>query len=184
MRQKYLFSLLVLLISASQFIFAQELSVTGKVVDASGEALPGVNVLVKGTTKGTSTDFDGKYSIDAAKGEVLVFTFVGFSKQETPVTGSSMNVIMSEDSDQLDEVVITAFGIEKQTKELGYSVSQVKTEDLDLSGQTNALNALQGRVAGLTITQTSGGAGAGADILIRGITLGCSRKRQPTIDYC
>lgn len=182
MRQKYLFSLLVLLISATQFIFAQELSVSGKVVDAAGAALPGVNVLVKGTNNGTSTDFDGNYTIGVAKGEVLVFTFVGFAKQEVAVTGPSLNVMMSEDSGQLEEVVITAFGIEKQTKELGYSVSQVKTEDLDLSGQTNALNALQGRVAGLTITQTSGGAGAGADILIRGISsVAPGRDNQPLI---
>lgn len=124
MRQKYLFSLLVLLISATQFIFAQELSVSGKVVDAAGAALPGVNVLVKGTNNGTSTDFDGNYTIEVAKGEVLVFTFVGFAKQEVAVTGPSLNVMMSEDSDQLEEVVITAFGIEKQTKELGYSVSR------------------------------------------------------------
>jgi len=177
-----MFSLLVFFISAAQLLFAQAGTITGKVSDSNGSGLPGVNVVVKGTNSGAATDFDGNYSISASQGDVLVFSFIGFAPREVKVSGSTLNVALVEDSDELDEVVVTAFGIKKETKELGYSVSQVKTKDLDLSGQMNGINALQGRVAGLQIRQTSGGAGAGADILIRGISsLAPGRNNQPLI---
>ena len=183
MRQKeFKISLLVLLISAFQFISAQQITVSGKVTDESGSPLPGVNVLVKGTSHGTATDFDGKYELTANTGEVLVFSFVGYTKKEVKVTSSEINVVLTEDTSTLDEVVVTAFGVTKKTKELGYSVSQIKTEDLDLTAQTDAVTALQGRVAGLQINRTSGGAGGGIDILIRGISsVNPERNNQPLI---
>lgn len=182
MRNKYLFSLLIFFIYASQLLFAQEGTITGIVTDNSGTGLPGVNLLVKGTNKGTATDFDGKYAIEASQGDVLVFSFVGFVNQEVTVSGNTVNVSLIEDANELDEVVVTAFGITKSTKELGYSVSQVKTADLDLSGQTSAVGALQGRVAGLQINRTSGSSGGGMDILIRGVTsVNPERNNQPLI---
>ncbi|MEN8125761.1 MAG: SusC/RagA family TonB-linked outer membrane protein [Bacteroidota bacterium] len=182
MRQKYLFSLLVFFISAAQILFAQEGTINGIVTDDTGAGLPGVNVLVKGTNNGTATDFDGNYSITAAQGDVLVLSFIGFATQEVTVSGSTVNVTLIEDSSELEEVVVTAFGIKKETRELGYSVTQLKTEDLDLSGQSNAVSALQGRVAGLQVSTTSGSAGGGIDILIRGVSsVNPERNNQPLI---
>ena len=177
-----MFSLLVFFISASQILFAQTGTITGTVTDASGAALPGVNIQVKGTNDGTASDFDGNYEINASQGDVLVFSFIGFANQEVTVASSTLNVSLEEDSNELDEVVVTAFGIKKETRELGYSVTQVKTEDLDLAGQTSAISALQGRVAGLQINNTSGSAGGGVDILIRGVTsVNPERNNQPLI---
>jgi len=182
MRNKYLFSLLVLFISASQLLFAQT-TIKGTVTDASGAVLPGVNILIKGTNDGTATDFDGKFAIEASQGDVLVFSFVGFVNQEVTVTTNTVNVSLIEDTNELDEVVITtAFGIKQSERELGYSVTQLKTADLDLTGQTNGVSALQGRVAGLQITQTSGTAGGGIDILIRGMSsMNPNQNNQPLI---
>ena len=183
MRQKYLFSLLVFFISATQLLFAQQATITGTVTDNTGAGLPGVNILVKGTNNGAAADFDGNYSIEASQGDVLVFSFIGFATQEITVSGNTVNVTLIEDSSELEEVVITtAFGIGKKEKEIGYAVSQVKTEDLDLSGQTNAVAALQGRVAGLTVAPTSGTAGGSVDILIRGVSsMNPSQNNQPLI---
>lgn len=182
MRQKYLFSLLVFFISTAHILFAQDGTIYGTVTDNTGTGLPGVNVLVKGTNNGTAADFDGNYNITASQGDVLVFSFIGFATQEITVSGNTVNVTLIEDSSELEEVVVTAFGIKKSTRELGYSVSQVKTEDLDLSGQTNGVAALQGRVAGLQINQTSGSAGGGVDILIRGMSsLTPGSNNQPLI---
>lgn len=182
MGKKTLFTFIIVLLGACQLFYAQDLTVSGTVTDELGNPLPGVNVVVKGTKNGTATDFEGLYSIDAKNGETLVFSFIGFTKKEFPIQQANLDIVLIEDANQLDEIVVTAFGIEKETKELGYSVSQIKTSELDLSGQTNALNALQGRVAGLQIRQTSGAAGAGADILIRGISsVAPGRDNQPLI---
>ncbi|MCK5678936.1 MAG: carboxypeptidase-like regulatory domain-containing protein, partial [Flavobacteriaceae bacterium] len=182
MRKKHLFSFLVFFIAAVQLLFAQEGTITGTVTDESGSGLPGVNIQVKGTNTGTASDFDGNYEITASQGDVLAFSFIGFATKEASVSGSTLNVTLQEDSNELDEVVVTAFGISKPSKELGYSVSQVKTADLDLAGQTSAVEALQGRVAGLQINRTSGSAGGGLDILIRGVTsVNPERNNQPLI---
>ena len=182
MRKKIKISFLVFFTTTFSLLFAQSITVTGKVSDASGNVLPGVNIQVKGTNNGTSTDFDGNYEISASQGDVLIFSFLGFKTKEVSVTGATLNVTLEEDANQLDEVVVTAFGIKKETKELGYSVTQVNTKDLELAGQTDALSALQGRVAGLQINQTSGASGGGVDILIRGITsVNPDRNNQPLI---
>ncbi|MCK0130444.1 SusC/RagA family TonB-linked outer membrane protein [Flavobacteriaceae bacterium F08102] len=181
MRKKLTVTLLAFFTTAFSLVLAQEITVSGKVSDEAG-ALPGVNIRIKGTNKGAATDFDGNYQITASIGNVLVFSSLGYVTQEITVTGTTHNVTMVEDAGQLDEVVITAFGIKKETKELGYSVTQVKTEDLNLAGQSNGITALQGKVAGLQIRQNSGGAGAGSDISIRGISsLAPGRDNQPLI---
>lgn len=182
MRKKITFSFLVFFTATCSFLFAQSITVSGTVTDAEGIALPGVNIQVKGTNTGTSTDFDGNYQLSASEGDVLVFSFLGFKTKEIPITGPTLNVSLEEDSATLDEVVVTAFGVEKKQKSLGYSVTQVKAEDLNLAGQANAVEALQGRVAGLQINRTSGSSGGGVDILIRGITsVNPDRNNQPLI---
>ncbi len=165
----------------SHLAFGQ--SVSGTVSEASGIPLPGVTVIVLKTKKGVTTDFDGKYTIEANRGDILRFSYLGMETKEITVgTEKIINVSLRDDATQLNEVVVTAFGVEKQTKSLGYSVQSVNTKDLNLSGQNNALESLQGRVAGLQINRTSGSAGGGVDILIRGVSsVDPGRDNQPLI---
>jgi len=182
MKKKTTLSFLVFFTAAFSLLFSQNITVSGTVTDASSVPLPGVNIQVKGSSSGTSTDFDGNYKISAKQGDVLIFSFLGFKTKEVKVEGSPLNVSLEEDASKLDEVVVTAFGIEKKEKSLGYSVSQVKAEDINLSGQQNAIAGLQGRVAGVQISQTSGTSGGGIDILIRGVTsMNPDRDNQPLI---
>jgi len=181
MRKKITLSFLVFFTSIT-FLFAQDLTVSGTISDADGNVLPGVSIQVKGTDTGTSSDFDGNYQINASQGDVLVFSFLGFKDLEVSVTGAKLNITLEEDATELDEVVVTAFGIKKSSKELGYSVTQIKTGDLNMSGQVSAVGALQGRVAGLRIQNTSGSAAGGVDILIRGMSsVNPGRSNQPLI---
>ncbi len=163
---------------------AQEKTVTGTVTTAGdGMTLPGVTVIIKGTNQGTVTDMDGKYSIKVSESAILLFSSVGFASKEVTVGNQTeINISLQEDLESLDEVVVTAFGIEKETKALGYSVQSVDAKDLNLNGQTNALESLQGRVAGLQINRTSGSAGGGVDILLRGVSsVDPGRDNQPLI---
>jgi TonB-linked SusC/RagA family outer membrane protein len=182
MSKKITFSFLVFFATTFSLLFAQDVTVSGKVTDVSGNLLPGVNIQIKGVKIGAATDFDGNYQIIAKNGGVLVFSSLGFKTKEVSISGSILNVSLEEDSNQLDEVVVTAFGIKRETKELGYSVTQVNAGDLELNGQSSALSALQGRVAGVQISQTSGSSGGGLDILIRGVTsVNPNRSNQPLI---
>ena len=99
---------------------AQTITVSGTVSGELGTPLPSVNIQVKGTNIGTSTDFDGNYQISASLNDILIFSYLGYKTKEATVTGSSLNITLEEDASQLDEVVVTAFGIEKKTKSLGY----------------------------------------------------------------
>ena len=113
-------------------LMAQDKTVTGTVTDANdGAPLPGVNVLVQGTTNGTQTDFDGNYSIEAAEGDILVFSYLG-TKTQTATVGSTntVDVAMEEDASQLDEVVVTALGIKRQEKTLTYAQQSVDSDEL------------------------------------------------------
>ncbi|MCV6631458.1 MAG: SusC/RagA family TonB-linked outer membrane protein [Flavobacteriaceae bacterium] len=176
MKSIYL-KLLLLIFSSS--LYGQ--SISGTVSDANGVPLMGVSVLVKGTSKGTTTDFDGKYIIEAGKGAILKFSYLGMTSQEIAVGDqSTVNVTLQEDATNLDEVVVTAFGIKRSTKELGYSVTKVNTAELNMAGRADAMTALQGQVAGLQISNTSGSAGGGVDILIRSVTsVNPDRNNQP-----
>ncbi|XMO88015.1 SusC/RagA family TonB-linked outer membrane protein [Algibacter sp. AS12] len=182
MKKKATLSFLVFFTATCSFLFAQNITVSGQVTDASSVPLPGVNIQVKGTSNGTSTDFDGYYKISAKQDDVLLFSFLGFKTKEATVTGTTLNINLEESTDILGEVIVTAFGIEQKEKSLGYSVTQVKTEDLNLTGQNDAMTALQGRVAGLQISQTSGTPGGGVDILIRGMSsMNPNQNNQPLI---
>lgn len=147
---------------------AQSNKVTGVVRDSSGEPLIGATVKVKGTNRGTATDLDGKYSIVAEPGSTLVITYVGSEPMEVKVTGSTMDVNMTGANALLDEVVVTALGVKKERKALGYNVTDLKSEELMKNKNTNVINSLAGKVPGVNVTQSSGAAGAGASIIIRG----------------
>ncbi len=152
-----------------QVTFAQERTISGTVSDDTG-ALPGVSVLKKGTTVGTETDFDGKFSIKAKTGDVLVFRFVGMTTIEKSVgNANQINITMTGDN-LLDEVVVTALGIKKETRAVGYAVQKVSAETITKSNATDALSALSGQAAGVQIINSSGSAGAGTRIVIRGQT--------------
>ncbi|WP_422348418.1 SusC/RagA family TonB-linked outer membrane protein [Flagellimonas sp.] len=158
-------------------------TISGSVTDELGAPLPGVSVVVQGTANGTTTDFDGNYSISASSGQVLRFSYLGMLTQEITLGSQTrLDVVMEEDSTQLDEVVVTAFGVEKKEKSLGYSVQKVDVGELNLAGNVNPLETLSGRVAGVQINRTSGSAGGGVDILIRGVTsVNPGRDNQPLI---
>lgn len=150
--------------------FAQK-TVTGTVRDASG-TVPGVNVSIKGTTRVTQTDGNGKFSISLNPNDVLVFSAVGFTKQEVTYSGqSTINISLKENANQLDEVnvVTTALGIKRQEKALGYAVSTVTAKQLTEGGNTNFASALYGKAAGVKITTAPGGASSAVNVQIRGI---------------
>lgn len=165
-----------------QFAFAQSVNVSGKVTDASGEPIPGVNVVVKGKNLGTATDFDGNYSLRVNMNDVLVFSSIGYQNVEKKVSGSeTINVIMKEGASQLDKVVVTAMGVKKKERALGYASQEVKVNDIKQVNQ-NALANLQGQISGVQINQSSGAVGGGVDILIRGVkSLDASVSNQPLI---
>ncbi len=149
--------------------YAQNVKVSGTVVDITGEPLIGVYVLVEGTTTGTSTDVDGTYALDCASNATLKFSLMGMKDVIVPVNGKAViNVTMEEDAVLLEDVVVTALGIKKDRKALGYSVTEMKSTELLKNKQTNVVNSLAGKIAGVNVTQGSGAAGAGSAIIIRG----------------
>ncbi|WP_372757097.1 SusC/RagA family TonB-linked outer membrane protein [Mariniflexile sp.] len=173
---------LVFFAATCSVVFSQNITVSGTVTDASSIPLPGVNIQVKNSNFGTSTDFDGKYKISAKKNDVLIFSFVGFNTKEVIVKGATLNISLKENTESLDEVVITSFGIKRSEKELGYSATTIKSEDVSTAGRSNAISSLQGQVAGLQISKTSGSVGSGFDINIRGLSsMNPSVSSQPLI---
>lgn len=145
------------------------LTVKGIVMDVKNEPLIGVNVLVKSTTTGAITDLDGAFSLKANKGDVLVVSYTGYTTQEIVVKDNlSLNIILKENLTELNEVVVTALGIKKETKALTYNVQEVKAAELVTVKDANFMNALTGKIAGVTINTTSSGVGGGARVVMRG----------------
>ncbi len=169
MGKKLLFLLGLMFFSFNQNLIAQEQTVTGTVTDSeNGIPLPGVTVLEKGTSNGTSTDFDGNYSLEVADDATLVFSMVGFMKQEVPVNGqTTINLELSPDTEALDEVVVTSLGLTREKKSLGYAVTELDSEEVNTVKDYNVANSLVGKVAGLVVNQASG-VGSGSRITIRG----------------
>ena len=153
------------LVSASS-LYAQQ-SVTGKVTDANG-ALPGVTVSVVGTNRSTQTDANGNFRIQANNGEKIRFSIIGFTTYETTVSGTILNATLQEDAGNLDEVVVTAMGIKREKKSLGYSFQEVKSEQLLEAKEANISNALVGKVAGLNVIKGSNGPASSTKITLRG----------------
>ena len=145
-------------------------TITGTVTDEKGDGLPGVSIVVKGTSKGTTTDPAGKYRLEVPNdNSTVVFSFLGYVSQEITVGNRSvLNVSMSTDSKSLDEVVVTAFGIKREQKALGYASQKVEGEQLSAVGNTNLQNALQGKAAGVQVRLSSGMPGRPAQVNIRG----------------
>lgn len=148
-------------------ITQQTREVTGTVTDVKGEVLLGVNVVEQGTTNGTITDLDGKYTLEVAQNATLVFSYIGYTSQTIPVTGNVMNVILTEDTQALDEVVVVGYGTQAK-KDITGSVAVVDTKDLLASSGSSASQQLQGKAAGVYIGQ-SGSPGSPAMVRIRGI---------------
>jgi TonB-linked SusC/RagA family outer membrane protein len=154
-------------------IYSQSVTIKGKVTEKdTNEPMPGVNVSVKGSNTGTTANFDGYYTfkVDNAKGKQLLFSFVGFNDYVVTLDGSNqtINVQMKESNTKLNDVVITALGIKKEQKALGYAITKVKGENIAKSNTTSAVTALQGRVAGVNISSNSSGAAGSSRIIIRG----------------
>ena len=156
---------------------AQTMKATGVITDASGEPLIGATVMLKGTKRGVTTDVNGHFSIDAPNGSTLIVSYVGMVTREIKVGGKPVNVTL-EGGNALDEVVVTALGIKREKKSLGYAVDDINAEDLMKNKNTNAINSLAGKIAGVSITQSSGSAGAGSQIILRGGT-SLERDNQP-----
>ena len=149
----------------------QGTTVQGNVTDATGEPLIGVSVVVKGATGlGVVTDIDGNYKINVKdKNAVLVFSYIGYTPQEVAVGGrSSLNVVLKDESSVLKEVVVTAMGIKRKETSLTYATQQVKASDLNRVQDPNVANSLEGKVSGVTITPSAGGAGGASKIILRG----------------
>ena len=134
----------------------QTVKVSGTVTDSEG-AVIGANVVEKGTTNGTVTDLDGKFTLTVKKGATLVISYVGAKDVEVKATTAPMNITLEENSQLLDEVVVTALGIKRDRKALGYGLDEVKGDVLDKAKETNVINSMAGRVAGLVVSQTAGG---------------------------
>jgi TonB-linked SusC/RagA family outer membrane protein len=159
-----------------------DIRVKGTISDNNGQTLPGVNVLVKGTANGTNTDANGQYEIDVpSAGSVLIFSSIGFQKQEVTVGQRTvLDIKMAAETATLDEVVVTALGIRREKKALGYSISEVKGEELTQARSTNIANSLVGKVAGLNISSTATGPSGSSRIVIRG-NGSISGNNQPLI---
>ena len=166
MKTKFNGILTLLLALSVQFVFAQK-TVSGTVSDEAGP-LPGVNVLIKGTTTGTETNFDGNYSLMASEGQTLVFSYVGYNNVEKVVGTANVYDVMMTGGTILDEVVITAVGIERKPKELSYSVSTVKDDDLTKTRSTNVATAMVGKVSGLQINTINNSVNPNTRVILRG----------------
>lgn len=169
MKKLYLKSIGILLFSLLTMVAYAQTNITGTVRDATG-VLPGANIKVKGTTVGTITNKDGKFSISAKATDVLVISMLGYTQQETTVgSQTSININLAESSNDLNEVVVTSLGIKREQKSLGYSVATVTAKQLTEAGNTNFASALYGKAAGVKITTAPGGANSAVNVQIRGI---------------
>jgi TonB-linked SusC/RagA family outer membrane protein len=170
MKQKLKGFMMLFFVLILQSGIAQEKKITGVVSDNAGIPLPGVSVLVKGTKLGAQTDFDGKYVINAASNQVLIFSYIGMKTQEVTVSSSVINVKMLDaGAQELESVVVTALGIKRSEKTLGYAVSKINADEITKSGEQNVLQALAGKAAGVQVIGTGGTPGASSKIIIRGV---------------
>ncbi|WP_460941629.1 SusC/RagA family TonB-linked outer membrane protein [Spirosoma daeguense] len=157
-----------LLVSVASF--AQDKTIKGRITSKSdGSGLPGANVLIKGTDRGSTTNANGEFTLSSPANAVLIFSFIGFKSTEIPLGSKSViDVALEEDASNLSEVVVTALGITREKKALGYSVQEVSGKQLTQARETNLVNALSGRIAGVQVTGSNGAPGASSRMLIRG----------------
>lgn len=145
------------------------IQIKGTVKDALGEPLIGVSVLVKGTSNGTVTDLDGRFSLNVSVGDILEFSYVGYAAQSVTVKNATpLDIVLSEDAQALDEVVVTALGIKREAKALTYNVQEIKAAGITKVKDANFVNSLSGKIAGVTINQSSSGTGGSSRVVMRG----------------
>ena len=168
--KKFLFMLLAVL-TATLGAYAQNRTVTGVVTDEGGEPIVGATVLVEGTKLGTQTDIDGRFRIANVpqSAQNLRVSYVGMTSQTVKIVPGEIKVVLGTDSELLDEVVVTAMGISRSEKTLGYSATQVGAAEIEKSQTSNVMAALQGKVAGLQIQTTSNEPGSANNVNIRGL---------------
>ncbi len=167
--QKKIHWLFMIFLLGISWVTAQEKTITGSVTDQDNTPLPGVNVIVKGTVRGTQTDFDGNYTIDGSEGEILIFSYLGQGTIESTVTASNtINVQMQEDASLLEEVIVTAQGIKREKKALGYAVATLNSEEVESRPEADIGRVLSGKISGVNVVGTGGLAGSGTNIIIRG----------------
>lgn len=150
-------------------VVQQANKVTGTVKDALGPII-GASVMEKGTSNGTITDMDGKFSLNVRSGATLVISYVGYKPKEVKASQSSLNIVLEEDSKMLSEVVVTALGIKRERKALGYGIDEVKGDAFTKAKETNVINSMAGRVPGLVVSQTAGGPAGSTRVILRGST--------------
>lgn len=177
-----LFKLLVFLITSLLInqTYAQNFTLSGKVIDENEESIPGASVLVKGTSKGVATDLNGEFKLNLSEMEKeLEFSFIGYDKKEVNIGNqNNITVSLTPIETSLSEVVVTALGVKRNERALGYTVQQVNTEGLDQAKETNIVNSLTGKIAGVQISNSSGNIGGSSRITIRGIN-SISGNNQP-----
>jgi len=165
-----IFALLLTLLLSSSIMFGQTRTVTGQIIDqATGDPIIGANVIIKGTTTGTITDIDGNFSLSGVTDKsVLHVSYVGYTAEDVPVKGNSnLNIVIHEDNDLLDEIVVVGYGVQKK-RDLTGAISSVKADEIKVAPVMNAMEGLQGKIAGLDITRESGAAGQSPTLLLRG----------------
>ncbi|MEH3112442.1 carboxypeptidase-like regulatory domain-containing protein [Pedobacter terrae] len=165
----------ILLLFITQQLFAQNATITGTVKSADGETLPGVSILIKETKQTAITDGKGAFSISVPEKGTLVFSYIGFKSQEIQISKSGpISVILQSSDNALDEVVVTALGISREKKSLGYAVQELKGDRVAEAKESNLVNALAGKIAGVRVTNSQGSMGS-SRVVIRGRNL-YSRK--------
>lgn len=166
---KKLFMLFLFMCSST--LIAQSKTVTGTVTEENnGFPLPGVSIIVQGTSNGTQTDFDGNYSIEASVGDVLTYSYIGMKTISVTIGESNIiNISLKEDLESLETVVVTALGIKRQKKSLTYATQNVSSEEISKARPTNVVNGLSGKVAGISINRSGGGVGSASKVTLRGL---------------
>jgi len=169
--KKYIFTLFFVITLVSS-LFAQEKKITGKVTDKkTGSSIPGVSVIIEGTSNGTMTDSEGNYSLSVPykKETKLIFSYFGYTTQIVTVGDKTViNIAFEIETNEMDEVIVTALGIKREKKALGFSATDISGDDLTEARESNILNSLSGKIAGVQISKTAGGAGGSSRVVIRG----------------
>ena len=169
MKRRFYVLLVFFLTLISPLVSAQGITVNGTVTDRNGMTLPGVNVLIKGTSAGTQTDFDGNFTIAANPGQTLVFSFLGMNTVELPAT-ANMRVTLTDEAVQLEGVVVTALGIRREKASVGSATTTIRSDDITRGSQASLADALKGKVAGVVISNASTDPGASSGVIIRGFS--------------
>lgn len=168
MKKVFTLGFLLLLLFLAETGFAQDLSIKGKVQSADGY-LPGASILIKGTSRGSTTDANGDFTLTAPTNAILVVSFIGYKTLEIPVGSKTVfDIMLENDATQFNEIVVTALGIAREKKALGYSVQEVSGKTLTQARETNLVNSLSGRLAGVQVTNSNGAPGSSSRMIIRG----------------